>query len=1005
MRIFIACLTILMSASFAMAQGTVIKGKIIDQSTNEPVAGATVSTGPDNSTLTNANGEFELTVEDTYQNITVSAEGFGTQTIFLGGKTKVDVSLSSNSFSNDPLNVGFGKSDKKSITGSVSSIKGDEGTSQPVLNLEQANQGKSTGLFVQSNGGNLGEAATVRVRGGSSLSNSNQPLYVVDGVPLASNAQSNIDPNNIESIEILKDASASAIYGSRAANGVIIITTKSGNSGKLKINAGYQFGISQTPKKLDLYDAREQRIQTIEGILRGIFNIDDEITRNKLEEWVDSEQTVITGLNPPVIAVDLSNFGYERLTQYETDWQDEIFRTGKTQQANLSLQGGGKKFGYFGSGSYTNQEGILIGNKFERFNSSLSLNAQPSSIVTLTGNLNYIYTKNNKLNENLDLGYPIQAILIPPTDELDPEDDFRLKLEPDLYNPFTEIAFSSNIEFTNSLITSLGASINLTNKISFDINGGYEYSSIIGERIEGPETDEGSGTGYSVLTENKVSNSVLNSFFTYSSEISDNQNLSLILGGSYQQESYTSSQIAARLVGINLLKELREGDPLYQDFYIPDGSNALISSFGRLDYNIASKYLFQVSARLDGSSKFGKNNRYGIFPAGSLGWVISEENFLNNLTFLSFLKLKSSYGIIGNVPVDDFLYRSNYFNSNYIDYTGLRILNYENPDLKWETTAQFAAGIEFEFLERLSGSVEYYNKKTTDLLFPVPVTQTSGFGSVYRNYGTLTNTGIEITVTSQNIIKPNFQWSTDINISSNDNVVTDLGGLELIVGSNAFIEGQPAGVFYLPKYEGVSTTTGRALYTNANGIPTQEYDEAVNQVVGNPNPKYFGGVSNNLQYKNLTLNFLFQFVYDVDIYFATGELLANSGIGNYPQLMSQATDRWYNTGDALYPVHNSNANENASSRHIYPGDYLRLKNITLSYNLPVELINKMGLTEMNVYIGGQNLLTFTDYIGYDPDVNYIDPQGGVIGQNITRGVDLFNAPQPRTFIIGLNISL
>ena len=554
---------------------------------------------------------------------------------------------------------------------------------------------------------------------------------------------------------------------------------------------------------------------------------------------------------------------------------------------------------------------------------------------------------------------------------------------------------------------SLGLTYDISDDLTFDINGGIDFNDFRGEVRQGPETREGAVTGRSQLNTQQTNNYLFNAWFTYNKASGNNNNMSLILGSSYQESTTTASFRLANVNSIDRLEGMEDDDPLLTPIDIPGSANVFVSAFGRFNYSIDEKYLFQVSGRMDGSSKFGPDNRYGFFPAASLGWNVSNESFLESVAPISFLKVKASYGLVGNTPLDDFLYRRNYFRVKYGDQDGFRLANLANPELKWETTAQLNVGLDFGFLnDRISGSFDYYVKTTTDLLFPVPVSQTSGFSSVFKNVGTMENKGIELNISTTNVSTDDFQWTTDFNISKNENTVKDLNGANLIVGVNAFLEDQPAGVFYMRKYEGVDPATGQALYDNGFGGTTTDWENAPRQVVGNPNPDYFGGLTNSISYKNFDLSFLFQFVTGVDLYFETGEFLANSGIQNLSQLSSQ-TERWYKPGDqAEYPVLNPvQENTFPSSRWLEDGSYVRLKNITLTYNLPTDMVSGWGLNYLSVYVGATNLLTFTDYIGYDPDVSYFDPLDGIIGQNISRGIDNFTAPQPQIFMTGIKIGL
>lgn len=1007
MRILITCLTILISIQWSWAQELVVEGKIIDQATNEPIVGALVSaTGTTNSTMTDINGAFKLSVSDAYQSITISADGFSPQEIFLGGKTKLDVSL-------------------KSTTGSVktkNTLGSDDLGNQPVVDLEQSAQGRAAGVFVQNSGGKLGQGTKVRIRGGSSLTGSNEPLYVVDGVPLTSDNQSDIDPSSIESMEILKDAAATAIYGSRASNGVVLITTKKGKAGKIKADVEYQFGVSQAPKRLDLMSADDYRLLFFEYTMRALLaglpidgagisasNLASFISRENLEIWYTdlvnlrntTSESTITYEFPNGDELTMSTNNPIFRNTYDTDWHDEAFRTGLSHRGNINLSGGSNKQRVFANINYMDQEGILIGNSYERFGGRINMNSTWSDRVSSNISLGYARTVNNRVNEDGNDGNPVQMVLLPPGDQPDPNNNYVLRVRSSEYNPQTEVYGSTNVETANRLNGSASVNVELTDDLSLNVDGGVDYLDLLDERRQGPATQEGTPDGFSQIGTSEVFNYLFNGSLNYNKEIGSNS-LNVTAGTSYQRSQSLFTYRSARINSLGDLESLPESNPSLLSIPVPGSAFAFLSFFGSVDYNIDSKYSVAVTARADGSSRFSEENQIGVFPAASFGWTISNESFLSGNPTLSFLQLDLSFGLLGNTPFDDFLYRTNYYNVLYGDNSGLRISNLGNNGLKWESTQQFDAGLSFGLLDdRITGSVTYYLKNTSDLLFPVPVTQTTGFASVIQNGGELSNSGVEFEITSTNIEQGDFSWQTSFNISTNKNEIKDIGGKPLISGANAFIEGEAAGVFYLPKYLGVDPNSGRALYDDGNGLPTTDYDDALadgRQVVGNPNPKFYGGLSNSLSYKSFDLSFMFQFVQGIDIYWETGEIIANSGYGLYNQTKDQL-DRWYKSGDETNnPVMNpALETPNPSSRWIVDASYVRLKTVTLSYDVPV------SFGSLSFYVAGQNLLTFSDYPGFDPDVSYSDPSGGTFAANINRGIDFFTAPQPRVFTTGVKI--
>ncbi len=895
------------------------------------------------------------------------------------------------------LVVGFGSQSREEMTGSVSQIDGNDLSSQPVVEFEQTSQGKASGVLVQNTSGKLGEGTSVLIRGGASLSSSNQPLYVVDGVPLSSGNQSDIDPNNIESIEVLKDASASAIYGSRAANGVIIITTKTGQKGDLKVDFDYQFGVGQTPKKLNLYSAGEYNQQFIEFILRTLGE-DDQITQQNLEQWQQSGNSTISLNNGNSVSIPVLDS-----LNANINWQDEVFRTALSHRSHVNISGGSDKHTYFTGLSYTSQEGILIGNDYNRFNGRVNLISNWTDRFSSSMSINYSRSVNNRLNEDKDLGNPLQAIVLPPSDSFDPNNNYRLNVRSLEYNPLTEVNFAKNVSTITGLIGNLGLKYAVLDNLSLNIDGGIDVIDNSQERLQGPETLEGAPNGLARLSESNTFNYIVNGYLYLEEDFDSTNKFSALIGGSYQRSTTDPAFRRAEVNSISELEDIPNSDQRVS--ILPDLGFAFVSGFGRLNYSLDDRYVFQFSGRLDGSSKFGEENRYGFFPAFSVGWNISNESFLSDNTTISFLKLKGSFGIVGNTPDNDFLFQSNYFRTFYGGQEAIRLSNLANPDLKWESTQQIDIGLEYGLLQnQVNGSISYYRKTTSDLLFPVPVTLTSGFDFILQNIGELENEGFEFSINTTNYSSDDISWQTGFNISFNDNIITDLGGRELIVGVNSFQEDQSTGAFFMREFVGVDPASGQALYENSDGSTTTDWESADRKVVGNPNPDFFGGFTNTLNYKGLSLDFLFQFVSGIDIYNQTGEFLSNSGIQNLGQSTDQV-GRWYEPGDdtSIPVLDPGQVNTFPSTRWLEDGSYIRLKNIVISYNLPDDFVSSIGMRFARIFVSGQNLFTITDFSGYDPDVNFVDPLGSAIDRNITRGIVDFTPPQARIYSIGFKL--
>lgn len=1023
MKFFLSCL-FAVSITFSSFAQTTLKGKVVDAS-NAGIASATIRVeGQDIYATFNTAGEFTLQLVDGYETILVYAKGYKNKTVYLTGQANLDVVLIKEP-NQDVINLGIGSQSKDQLSGSISSIQSDEMIQAPLVNLEQANQGVTSGLQVQNSSGKLGDATKVRIRGGSSLSQSNQPLYVVDGVPLTSGSQSNLNPSNIASMEVLKDASATSIYGTRAANGVIIITTKSGRDSGLQVNIDYQFGISETVKRLDLINAKEHRIMMFENEIRSQIDFirlgasgevivsadgaEQVLNRTFFETYFDKPDAIsFEDSGGTVQNIQTSRSAFLDSLVYDTDWQDQVFRTATSHKFNVDFSGGTDKLGYFVSTGYNSQEGILIGNKFDRFNGTVSLDAEVTSKLDIGFNFNFINTKEDELQENQDVAFPLQAILLPPTDSFDPTDNYNLFVfgGRNFYNPLTEINFADFESTSNSYITSLNLNYSILDNLDMNVNAGYEKADFLTNLRQGPETLDGQPSGNSIISEQLFENYILDARMSYNQDIGGN-NLGVILGGSYQKTIATFDVRQAFINSISQLEALETGSALLNSNPINGSANALISSYLRLNYNVKNLYFFQLSTRMDGSSKFHEDNRLGFFPSLSAGWNIVNESFFGQSAAVNQLKLRASYGLVGNAPFGDFLYRKNYAVINYDTRKAIELTNLGNEDLKWETTAQFNVGLDFSFFnQKVSGSFDYYDKSTTDLLFPFPTSLTTGFPTLTDNIGSMSNKGFEVMINTVNVSNTDFGWTSSLNISTNKNNISDLSGQQAIIGVNAYLENQPAGVFYMRKYVGVDPATGLALYDDGNDGTTSDWGAAPRQVVGNPNPDFFGGLTNTLSYKNFDFSFLFQFVQGADLYFATGEFLANSGYNLQGQLNSQV-DRWYAPGDnAPNPGYDiKQTAPQPSSRWLQDGSYVRLKNVTLSYNFPESVLSKLNLRNMSIYVGGTNLFTITDYEGYDPDVSYSDPNDGVIGENISRGIDNFSTPQSRIIMSGIKIGI
>jgi len=1013
-------LSFLLLAAPGWAQTRAVSGRVVaDDGTGLP--GVTVlEQGTTNGTSTVVNGSYNLTVQPN-ATLVFSSIGYGTKTVLVGNQSVINVTLGlDQQMLNEAVVVGYGTQAKADLTGSVATVTAKEITDVPVTSFEQAIQGKAAGVFIENSSGKLGQAVKVRVRGTSSVSGGTQPLYVVDGIPITSESQSgssaptnpiaDLNPNDIESINILKDASSTAIYGSRGSNGVIIITTKHGKSGATRFNLGYQTGLSEATNMRDFLNA-EQYVA-----------LQREAAAN--EQARDPSFDYITYTDVRLRRFSAGTDDYQTAA-IDHDWQKDVLRTAGFSQYDLSANGGNDKTKFYVAGAYANQKGILIGNKYERMTARTNIDHQATDKLSFGFNLNLSRTVNHRLSNDNAFSSPLQIVALSPitplidprtnllSGALDPATGLPNTNYPVYYNPLLDVENSSFVTTVYRVLGNVYGQYHILKDLTFRSEVGVDllsqnedsYSGRLTARNSG-FTNNGSGTSSFVFNNRFTTNNYL----TYHRLFGEQHSLEAVAGTSFEARKGIGNSVSGQQFPSDAYKlitaaGLISGGTSYEQ------EATLNSYFGRANYAFDSKYLLTLSARLDGSSRFGANNRYGFFPAASAGWIITEEPFLKDQQALSFLKPRVSIGKTGNQDFGYFISRSLFSGGSYGGTpTQLPSQIVGNPDLKWETTVQADAGLEFGFLNnRISGEIDVYQKNTSGLVLQVNLPSATGFTSQYRNVGKLRNKGIEFALTTQNAVGK-FTWTTNFNAATNHNKITDLDGQIIDAGYvNRAIEGQPIGVFYTVEYAGVDPANGDALYylntPNSDGSlnrsTTSNYNDAQRVVVGNPNPKWTGGVTNSLSFKGIDFNFTFQGVFGNDIYNGGGQYMSASAGNGYDNQTSDQLRRWQNPGDITdvpqARLFEGNGIGN-SSRYLSDGSYVRLKTTSLGYTLPASLVNKAHLQRVRIYLTGVNLLTFTNYKGWDPEVN-----ADYIAGNIGQGNDFYSAPQAKTYTIGVNI--
>ncbi|WP_317171081.1 SusC/RagA family TonB-linked outer membrane protein [Hymenobacter caeli] len=1004
----------------AWAQGQAISGRVTGADSGALPGVTVLEQGTTNGATSGSDGRFTLSVRPG-ATLVFSSVGYLSRTVPVGSQTSLDVTLDvSTTDLAEAVVVGYGTQTKANLTGAVAQLTSKDVGDQPVQSFEQSIQGKAAGVFIENSSGKLGQGIRVRVRGVSSISGNTQPLYVVDGVPVvsdnlsstsaATNPIADINPNDIESISVLKDAAATAIYGSRGTPGVVLITTKRGKAGATRFSLGVQGGTSEPTHKREFLNGQEYVALITEALVNS-------------------------GRTPAANATRLTGYaaGAADPLTYDTNWQDQVLHRAAFQQYDLNASGGNDKTRLFFSGQYSKQKGIIVSNQYERMAARFNVDHQATEKLSFGLNLTATRSVNNRVPNDNAFSTPLQIVALPPitplTDPrsglisgaLDPATGLPNATFPLYYNPLLSIQGGSYVTTAYRLLGNVYGQLKLTKNLVFRSELGADllnqdeesYNGRITARNSGPTN----GSAFSAIqTDAKL---VINNFFSYKNTIADKHSLELTLGTSYETGRLNGTNVTGTQFASDAYRSIDNASQITAGSSFIT-SSSLVSYFARGAYAFAGKYLIGGSARVDGSSRFGAERRYGIFPAGSVGWLISEEDFLKGNTVLSLLKVRASVGKTGNQNFPNFASRSLFtgVGSGYVGTPGQRPSQLGNNLLGWESTVQYDAGLEYGFFDnRISGEVDIYRKNTTGLLLAQPVAGTSGFSTYNANVGSLRNQGLELALTTRNFVGA-FAWTTSVNASINQNKILDLAGPDILGSSlNRARAGQPLGEFIGPEYAGVDPANGNALYylntTKTDGsldrTTTTNINLATSVPVGNPNPTWTGGFTNTFTFKGFDLSATLVAVFGNQIYDGGAQYYSvgfNNGADN--QTRDQLS-RWQKPGDVTNvpkAVYLGGNGIGASSRFVQNGDYGRLRSVVLGYNLPSDLAKRGYLQSARIFVQGYNLLTFTKYTGWDPEVSTDYVNGGGVSQtqgNINQGITFYTAPQARTYTVGINL--
>ncbi|HOS45826.1 MAG TPA: TonB-dependent receptor [Paludibacter sp.] len=1047
---------------FLFSQNTQISGHVTDEN-NEPVIGAQIiEKGTKNGTISRMDGSFSLQVQSLRAKLEVISLGYESTEISLDGKNFVNIVLKETSLDlEEVVVIGYGTAKKSDLTGSITSIKSDELMKTNPVSINQALQGKISGVQVNQSDGAPGAGISIQIRGANSFTTSTEPLYVIDGIPYGSapgfnyehaSKQSNnplnlINPKDISSIEVLKDASATAIYGSRGANGVILITTKKGALGKAKIDLTTNFGVSNIINSIEVLDAATYAEYRNEQVINGYtydglpFTRDDQLPYPAIGYWqytrlpdpLSGDTVVVDSVYVPS-AQDFRN-GY---LDGGTNWLDQIFRTAFSQDYNISVSGADNRGQYLFSGGYLDQQGIIFNSFYKRYNVRSNITRKITDWLEIGNNLSFTKSKNRMARTNVEAyGVIPSAIGFNPTRPVfDPEKDsgFSEDLASGLSNPYLYTRAAKNIVSSMNILSSAFAEISFTKQLKFRQNIGYGYNSNAKNEYYNRWVDVGLApkNGYAVQADNYYESFTSESMLMYYATLAEIHQIGAVAAWTYEDAGWGEKIMRASNFPNDLTEEHDMSAGLIQEKNnTQKGKSSLMSYLGRINYTLKSKYLFTVSYRRDGSSRLGKGNRWADFFSGAFAWHLGEEPWIKSLNTFDTFKLRISAGQTGNQGVAAYATRSKMLTQNKgYTYDNSYVTGFaedywngpSNPNLKWETTTQYNLGIDVGFLKnRINFVIDLYKKDTKDLLQYMIIPNSTGFKGVYTNYGNVENRGLEITGSFHPISQRDFSWKIDINTSMNRNKIGGLRGdqfADVAWGLESMFlrrNGQPIGLLYGYKEDGffdneaevrayqvyadesdakIKSMIGQVKYKDLNNDGM--LDDRDKTIIGNTNPDFIYGITNTLTYKDFTLNLFIQGSQGNDILNANVKKYDLSGIDNLPKYIWD--ERWTekNKLNARSPRPDATYSRamRASDRYVEDGSYIRLKNVSLSYLLktPFDFIETLRIS-----VGATNLFTITKYRWYDPDVNSFgsDPS--------RRGVDMSSYPNARVFNIGFQL--
>jgi TonB-linked SusC/RagA family outer membrane protein len=997
---------LMLVASAAFAQDRTITGTVTAKEDGSALPGVSIQVkGTKVGTQTGADGKFSIKVAQGQSALTFSFIGFVPKTVTLGNGSTINVSLESDSkVLSEVVVVGYGTQTKREITGSQSTVKAADIANAPILSPEQALQGRAPGVQVTQSSGTPGGGISVRVRGPSSIGASNQPLYIVDGVPIntgsytqlaaggqLTNSLGDINPSDIESLEVLKDAAATAIYGSRASGGVVLITTKRGANQPTRLSFNSYYGVQDVYKTLPVVTGQEY------------ITLLNEAIATRFGAGTNYNWAFGLSANP----ADYAN----------TNWQDAIYRSAVVKNYDLSVRGGTDKTKFSVSGSYFDQDGIVIGTGYKRYSGRVNIDNKISDKFNVGISSSFSNSISNRVNNDNNIyGVVSGSILLGPhVPVYNANGTYGGDPLSSVDNPVASALETTFSAVNNRLFANAFGEYKITDNLKFKSSFGVDYVQSRDRRFYPTTVNAGRGSrGSGAEAYNQEMNIVNENILSFNKTFAGKHVLNAVAGVTYQTSQYENIFASATGFPGNTIRRISAG-AVKTDASSGGTSYGLVSYLARANYSFADKYIIQGSVRVDGSSRFGANNRYATFPAASVAWRASEENFLKNSKIISDLKFRASYGLTGNQEIGNFGSLGLYGVGNYIQTGSLVPSQLENADLTWETAKSYNFGFDLGFFDnRLSFTVDGYRRNTEELLLGQPLVGSSGFTSIQKNIGAVKNEGLELGLNAVIVNNKNFKWDASFNYTRNRNEVSTIyNGVPFASGFASWVEqGQPLGAFrgyivdrLFQSAADVSASPLQSTSTRAGDIKFKDLngDNVINsldqQIMGQGLPTFFGGLTNNIKYKNFDVSFFFQFSGGNQIYNNTRAFSEgmNGLFGQTTAVLNRWTPTNTNTNVPRAIYGDTPNNRRVSTRFLEDGDFIRLKNANIGYTFSSAFVKRLKLNSLRIYAAGQNIWTKTKYQGLDPEVSTFSDT------NTAPGTDFLTFPQARTYTFGINV--